>query len=53
MAVRRIEVHASRNKKEWDHALKAFGEWFIFHGIISKDVKDKDVVAVYLPEKGD
>ncbi len=52
MAVRRIEVHLSRNKKDFDHVIEAFGGRFVFHGIISKDVKEKDVVAVYLPEKG-
>jgi hypothetical protein len=49
----RIEVHLRRedSTKDVEQLVYAFGKKFYFHGIISRGIDVKDVIAVYLPSK--
>jgi hypothetical protein len=51
MTAMRIEVHLRRedSTKEIVWQFDAFGRTWFYHGIISKGIDVKDVVAVYLP----
>ena len=53
MTALRIEVHLRRENstKEIVYDFEAFGRKWKFHGIISRGIDIKDVVAVYLPEE--
>ena len=47
----RMEVTLSGNDGEkFNKTIIGFNTRFHFHGIIRKDIKDKTVIAVYLPE---
>jgi hypothetical protein len=54
MTAIRIEVHLRRKDSTKDIVteINAFGKKFVFNGIISQGIDQKDVVAVYLPEGG-
>jgi hypothetical protein len=55
MTARRIEVHLDRegSTKETVWQFEAFGRIWYYHGIISKGIDRKEVVAVYLPGRNE
>ena len=47
----RMEITLSgKDGDKFNKTIVVFNQRFIFHGIIRKDIRDKTVVAVYLPE---